>query len=101
MVYGPGDPLHRFFPTLKRMLDGRAWILMSQEIAEWRSPRGYVENVAAAISLAASSEQAAGNVYNFAEERAFSELEWGPEKARHAGWEGRFVGLPRGRMPRH
>src|SRR5437667_12266428 len=54
MVYGPGDPLHRFFPTLKRMLDGRAWILMSQEIAEWRSPRGYVENVAAAIALAAS-----------------------------------------------
>ena len=101
MVYGPGDPLHRFFPTLKRMLDGRAWILMSQEIAEWRSPRGYVENVAAAIALAASSEQAAGNVYNVAEERAFSELEWAQEMARHAGWKGQFVVLPRERMPKH
>jgi nucleoside-diphosphate-sugar epimerase len=101
MVYGPGDPLHRFFPMLKRMLDVREKILMSQQIAEWRSPRGYVENVAAAIALAASSEQAVGNVYNVAEERAFSELEWAQEIATHAGWKGQFVVLPRERMPKH
>jgi nucleoside-diphosphate-sugar epimerase len=101
MVYGLGDPLHRFFPILKRMLDGREKILMSQEIAEWRSPRGYVENVAAAIALAASSEQAVGNVYNVAEQRAFSELEWTQEIAKHAGWKGQVIVLPRERLPVH
>ncbi|PYX67505.1 MAG: NAD-dependent dehydratase, partial [Acidobacteria bacterium] len=56
MVYGPGDPLHRFFPVIKRVLDGRGRILFSQDMAAWRAPRGYVENVAAAIALAAVSE---------------------------------------------
>ncbi|MCU1225464.1 MAG: UDP-glucose 4-epimerase [Edaphobacter sp.] len=27
MVYGPGDPLHRFFPLLKRVTDGRSLLL--------------------------------------------------------------------------
>src|SRR3989442_7017126 len=62
MVYGPGDPLHRFFPTLKRMLDGRAWILMSQEIADWRSPRGYGQDAAPATPLPAPSQQAACDI---------------------------------------
>jgi nucleoside-diphosphate-sugar epimerase len=101
MVYGPGDPLHRFFPMLKRMLDGREKILISEDVAEWRSPRGYVENVGAAIALAASSEQAPGEVYNVSEERSFSELEWAREIATYAGWNGEFVVLPRERMPQH
>src|SRR5262249_19759067 len=40
-------------------------------------------------------------VYNVAEERPYSELEWAREIARHAGWKGEFVVLPRERMPRH
>jgi hypothetical protein len=35
MVYGPGDPLHRFFPLLKRITDGRSSILHPKI-----SPRG-------------------------------------------------------------
>src|SRR5207253_3265314 len=64
MVYGPGDHLHRFFPIVKRIEDRRPAILYSEEVAAWRSPRGYVENVAAAIALAATSSQAAGRIYN-------------------------------------
>jgi len=45
MVYGPGDRLHRFFPLLKRFADGRQTILLSDEFAAWRGPRGYVDNV--------------------------------------------------------
>ncbi len=101
MVYGPGDPLHRFFPVLKRMRDGRKKILFSEEVAVWRSPRGYVENVALAITLAACSDHAAGKIYNVAEEPAFSELEWAQKIAREVGWRGDFVVLPRERMPRH
>jgi nucleoside-diphosphate-sugar epimerase len=47
MVYGPGDPLHRFHPVVKHIVDGRHHIIFPETIAARRSPRGYVENVAA------------------------------------------------------
>ncbi len=101
MVYGPGDHLHRFFPVLKRMDDGRAKILFDDGAAAWRSPRGYVENVAAAVALAATSERAAGRIYNVCEEPAFSELEWAKKIAGVTGWRGEFVVLPRELTPKH
>src|SRR5437667_7095068 len=101
MVYGPGDPLHRFFPMLKRIVDRRTRILMFDEMAAWRSPRGYVENVAAAIALAACSDRAVGEIYNVAEEPAFSELEWARQIAAQARWDGEFTVLPRERTPKH
>lgn len=101
MVYGPGDRLHRFFPILKRIDDGRAAILFAQDLAEWRSPRGYVENVAAAIVLAAQSDRAAHRIYNVAERESFSELEWARLIANAAGWGGQFIVLPKDRIPPH
>ena len=47
------------------------------------------------------SSEIAAIIYNVAEERAFSELEWTQEIAKHAGWKGQFVVLPRERMPVH
>lgn len=101
MIYGPGDPLHRLFPILKRIDDGRKAILFSSDMAAWRGPRGYVENVAWALALAACDDRAAGKTYNVAEERDFSELEWAKEIAAHTGWRGEFVLLPKDRLPRH
>jgi nucleoside-diphosphate-sugar epimerase len=100
-VHGPGDPLHRFFPHLKRMDDRRPKIIFWDELAFWRWSRGYVENVAAAIALAATAEAAAGQIYNIAEEPALSELEWAKRIAAVAGWHGEFVLLPRERTPQH
>ena len=54
MIYGPGDRLHRMYPMLKRMDDHRRAIPMQENWANWRTPRGYVENVAAAVALAVS-----------------------------------------------
>lgn len=101
MMYGPGDRLHRLHPLLKRMDDGRQRILMADLVAVWRGPRGYVENVAAAVALATTSARAAGRVYNVAEEPPYSELEWAKLVARQAGWRGDFVVLPCARMPEH
>jgi nucleoside-diphosphate-sugar epimerase len=101
MIYGPGDPLHRLHPLLKRMDDGRKRILFADQFAVWRGPRGYVENVAAAVALAATRPGAAGRVYNVAEEPAYTELEWAKLVATEAGWRGEFVVLPRERTPRH
>ncbi len=101
MVYGPGDPLHRFFPLLKRFADGRSSILLPDDFASWRGPRGYVENVAHAIALAATSEQAAGRIYNICEEPSLSELEWQTRITKQMNWPGKFVVLPRERTPKH
>lgn len=101
MIYGPGDPLHRFFPIVKRISDGRRHILFADMLAAWRSPRGYVENVAAAIALAATDSRAAGRIYNVCEEPAFSELEWARKIADEMRWKGEFVTLPAERTPAH
>jgi nucleoside-diphosphate-sugar epimerase len=101
MIYGPGDTLHRFYSVVKRVDDGRRHIIFADALAAWRSPRGYVENVAAAIALAATDERAAGQIYNVAEEPSFSELEWARKIAAEMGWNGEFVMLPAERTPPH
>ena len=101
MIYGPGDPIGRFHPIVKRIADGRRTILLEEGAAAWRSPRGYVENVAAAIALAATDERAAGRIYNVAETPAFSELEWARKIAVAMNWTGEFLVLPKDRMPAH
>ena len=101
MVYGPGDHLHRFFPLLKRITDKRPFVLLAEDFAAWKGPRGFVDNVAHAIALAATSDQAAGRVYNICEEPTLSELEWQKKIAHELDWKGTFVTLPKDRTPKH
>lgn len=101
MIYGPGDRLLRFHPWLKRMDDARPVILFEEGWAAWRSPRGFVENVAAAIALATVSDAASGCVYNVAEVPAFSELQWARKIAVAAGWNGEFIVARRELLPTH
>ena len=101
MVYGPGDYIHRFHYLLKRMDDQRPIVIFSDDVAAWRSPRGYAENVGAAIALAATSKRAAGRIYNVCEPETFSELEWARKIANAVDWKGEFVVLPREKTPRH
>lgn len=60
-VYGPNDEHHR---------------LAQLQHPQWRWTRGYVENVAGAIVLAALDERAAGRTYNVGELDAPTESEW-------------------------
>lgn len=101
MIYGPGDPVHRFHSVLKRMDDGRSRIIFADDDAAMRTPRGYVENVATAVALAATSAQASGRVYNVCETESFSELQWAQKIAAATGWSGEFVVLPHDRTPKH
>jgi nucleoside-diphosphate-sugar epimerase len=101
MVYGPGDPLHRFFPTLKRMDDNRPAILLEQGYARMHPPRGYVEDVAAAIALATVSDRSAGRIYNIASDQQFSELEWAQKIGQATGWKGAVLALPKADTPAH
>ncbi|MFL6314291.1 MAG: NAD-dependent epimerase/dehydratase family protein [Terriglobales bacterium] len=101
MIYGPGDPLHRFYPVLKRIDDGRKQIIFADDVAPLRTPRGYVEDVGAAVALAATSPQAAGRVYNVSETESFGELDWARKIAAATDWAGEFVLLPHNRTPKH
>jgi nucleoside-diphosphate-sugar epimerase len=101
MVYGPGDRLHRLHPVLKRIADGRTSLLLSDVYAAWRGPRGYVDNVAHAIALAATSKKATRAIYNVCEEPNVSELEWQKAVVEQMKWRGKLVTLPPERTPRH
>lgn len=101
MVYGPGDYVHRFYYILKRMDDQRPFILFSDDMAAWRTPRGFADNVGYGIALAAASEKAAGRIYNICEEESFSEVEWAKKIGEAVWWKGEFVVLPREKTPKH
>jgi nucleoside-diphosphate-sugar epimerase len=75
MAYGPGDPLHRFYPVVKRIADRRRQIIFPE-------------------TLAATNERAARRIYNVCEEPSFSELEWARKIAAAMRWDGDFVVLP-------
>src|SRR6266851_2833965 len=100
-VYGPGDRMHRLFPILKRIDDGRTIILLDEEVAAFRGPRGYVENVAEAIAIAATDDRAAGRIYNVAEQPSYSEFEWTQKVAAAAGFRGEIKVVPSADSPAH
>ena len=97
MIYGPNDG-GRTFDLVKRMMDKRPAILLEEKVARWRWSRGYAENVAWATALAVTSEQAGNRIYNVAEPEGLSYLEWAQRVARAAGWKGRIVLVPQGRL---
>jgi nucleoside-diphosphate-sugar epimerase len=99
MVYGPGDEKRRLFPYVKRMDDGRPAILLDEGMAGWRCPRGYVEDVAAAVALAVTNDRASGRVYNVSEPDALTEADWVRAIGRAVGWSGEVIPVARGRLP--
>ncbi|MBV9928898.1 MAG: NAD-dependent epimerase/dehydratase family protein [Acidobacteria bacterium] len=100
-TYGPGDKQHRLFEYLKRMDDGRPFILLGEGEARWRWTHGYVGNVAEAIASAATDERAARRIYNVGEEGAPTRAEWVRGIGRAAGWEGEVVAVPEDLLPEH
>jgi nucleoside-diphosphate-sugar epimerase len=101
MVYGPGDPLHRFYPVVKGIIDDRPAIVFEESFARCVPCRGYVENVAHAIALAATSEGAARRVYNVAEPDYYTEADWTAKIGAVVGWQGRVIAVPRHQAPQH
>ena len=99
MVYGPGDPLRRLHWLVKRIDDARRAIIVP--LPAWRATRGYVEDVGAAIALAATSDAAIGRIYNVGEPEAASELDWAQLVAQVTGWTGELVQLPAAAVPAH
>lgn len=87
-------------PIWKRISDGRSSIILSQDLAAWRGPKGYVDNVAHGIALALS-DRAIGRVYNLCQERYLTEFEWHKKIAKQTNWHGKLVVLAKDHTPRH
>lgn len=100
-TYGPGDKQHRLFEYLKRMDDGRPFILLEEHEARWRWTHGYVENVGDAVALAVTDPRAANRIYNVGEEDALTRAEWVRSVGRIAGWDGEVISAPRELLPEH
>lgn len=98
-IYGPGDRLHRLYPIIKRIDDNRPALVLAESVAQWRGPRGYVENVAAAVALVVMAERASGRTYNVAEQPSFTELEWTHRVADAMQWRGEIVVMPDESVP--
>jgi nucleoside-diphosphate-sugar epimerase len=98
MIYGPGDRQNRLYGYIKPMDDARPAILLDEGLSQWRAPRGYVENVAWAITLAATDPRAAGRIYNVAEQTSYPEAGWAARIAQATGWPGEIAIVPKGRI---
>ena len=98
-VYGPGDRQHRLFPYIKRMDDKRPAILADAGMMKWRWTRGYVENVAAAISWAAGDQNTSSRIYNVGERKALPEKEWIGQIGEVTGWQGRVLAVDPSDLP--
>ncbi|MBA3662277.1 MAG: NAD-dependent epimerase/dehydratase family protein [Gammaproteobacteria bacterium] len=99
MVYGPGDH-SRIYPYLKRIDDARP-ILLDENKANWRSSRGYVEDMANAVVLAALDTRTGNRIYNVAEKEMYSELEWINRIAEITGKRYEIKELPHEKLPEH
>ncbi len=99
MVYGPGD-YSRIYPYLKRMDDNRP-ILLDENQANWRTCRGYVEDIANAIVLSALDTRSGNRIYNVGEPYAYSEIEWIRHIGHVAGWKNKVITLPHHKLPPH
>ncbi|GFN30732.1 NAD-dependent epimerase/dehydratase family protein [Paenibacillus xylaniclasticus] len=98
MVYGEEDPSHRLYKYVQRMLDNRRGIILDDQFANWRSSRGYVENVAHAIALVATNERANNRIYNVGDD-GFTEQEWVQQIAKAMDWTGKVYSIPRKDLP--
>jgi nucleoside-diphosphate-sugar epimerase len=88
MVYGPRDPQRRVAGVLERLRAGPSTLKLNAGEAEWRCTRGYVEDVAWAIQLAALDRRADGQIFNLGEPDALTQVEWVGAIAAAAEWTG-------------
>lgn len=90
MVYGEQDPNHRFKEVIHTMHRGEKTISLYEKVAQLQLCKCYVENMAHGIALAAQ-KGVVGEIYNLADQRVLSELEWHQSIADLMKWEGELL----------
>lgn len=94
VVYGPRQLTPHVFKIMRRVMDGRDFIVLPDGGLSIIN-RGYSENVAHAVLLAAAKpEAAAGRVYNCGDERQFTLAQWVEIVADEMGGRLEVLGVP-------
>ena len=75
MIFGPGDKQHRFAWAINAVKQGGV-IEFDQRAAKWPNSYGYIDDVAEAMVLAATSPKAAGRIYNVGQNFVRNPIEW-------------------------
>jgi nucleoside-diphosphate-sugar epimerase len=75
MIFGPGDKQHRFAWAIKAVQKGGV-IEIDERAAKWPNSYGYIDDVAEAMVLAATSPKAAGRTYNVGQSFVRTPIEW-------------------------
>ncbi len=99
-IHGPGDYQHRLYRYVKRMADNRPAILIDQNVRDWNWKRGYVEDIAHAVALAATDDRATGRIYNVADEKHYTEFEWATRLAKAMNYSGKVLSVPSAEVPK-
>lgn len=97
-VYGPGDR-HSIFARWLEHLRAHDTIPVGERQGRWRWTHGHVEDVAAAIALAAVDERATGRVYNVGEPAARTQRQRLEDVARAMKWPGRILDVADEELP--
>ncbi|WP_171181556.1 NAD(P)-dependent oxidoreductase [Ruegeria sp. HKCCD8929] len=92
-IYGWPDTT-RVLPYLDQMLDGAETITLPADRAAFRFSRGLHKNIALAAALTVMHPGGGQKIYNVAEPRAFSELDWIRKIAAACGWRGETIVEP-------
>jgi len=92
-TYGWPDTT-RVASYLDQMLDGKTKITMSEDSANFRFSRCLHKNAAFAVSLAARRHTVDTAIYNVAEPKAYTELEWAKKIGVHCSWGGEIIISP-------
>jgi nucleoside-diphosphate-sugar epimerase len=70
-VFGPRAPMNHEWAVVKRILDGRPFMIMPHDGLAYFQ-RGYIDNLAELVYLAATRPEAAGQAFNAGDERVMS-----------------------------
>lgn len=94
-VFGPRAPINHEWAIVKRVLDRRPSMLMPHDGMTYFQ-RGYAENVAWLVFLAATRPEAAGEAFNAGDERVMSARRVAEVIVDELGWGMEFIGIPAG-----
>jgi nucleoside-diphosphate-sugar epimerase len=94
-VFGPRAPINHEWAIVKRVLDKRRSMLMPHDGMSYFQ-RGYAENVAWLVFLAATDARAAGEAFNAGDERVLSARRVAEIIVEELNWEMEFLGIPAG-----